>query len=190
MGLYFGWARRLESEPGLAYTVRNGERMVDTQIPFAPSDGLDHAWRYFELHANQRIAVFNFFVVISGAGATAIGAVLMAGPQWGVLGIAVGALMIVLAYLFWRLDQRTAFLVKHAERSLAAAEQDLAEYARVVSKESAATELARRDPASHGFGMWSYSRVFRASFWLGALIGAAGAGLSLARLRFWTTWPQ
>ena len=29
-------------------------------------DLLEHAWKYFQLHAAQRIAVFNFFVAASG----------------------------------------------------------------------------------------------------------------------------
>ena len=27
---------------------------------------LDYAWKYFEYHAKQRTAVFNFFIVFSG----------------------------------------------------------------------------------------------------------------------------
>ena len=39
-----------------------------------------------------------------------------------VVGIALGIFLAAVAFTFWKLDQRTAFLIKHAEQALQEAE--------------------------------------------------------------------
>src|ERR1700684_1089434 len=71
-----------------------------------PDKALDHAWRYFALHAQQRISVFNFFVVLSGVLATGIGASLQAGKSMALVAAMLGALLALFSYVFYRLDGR------------------------------------------------------------------------------------
>ena len=46
---------------------------------------MEHAWRYFELHAQQRMTVFNFYLAISGLLAAGIGMCLQQGPKFSLL---------------------------------------------------------------------------------------------------------
>lgn len=134
---------------------------------------LAHAWAYFELHAAQRITVFNYFVVFSGILATGLAATLQAAPRLASVGVALGLLLTLLSYLFWQLDRRTAFLVKHAEEAIATLEPD---GARLVGEEA-----ARSTAAANSEGLWTYKQVFRVIFLVMALVGLAGAAVCALR---------
>src|SRR4051794_23723757 len=79
---------------------------------------LAHAWAYFSLHAGQRITIFNYFVVFSGILATGLATAIQGPPRLASIGVALGLLLSLLSYLFWQLDRRTSFLVKHAEDAI------------------------------------------------------------------------
>jgi hypothetical protein len=76
-----------------------------------------YAWGYFALHADQRMKLFNFFLILSG---------LILGAFPAVKGIAAGSrvvsllplLLVLAAFVFWRLEERTRRLVKNAETAL------------------------------------------------------------------------
>jgi len=56
---------------------------MTTESQHEPSrDMLDYAWRYFSLHAGQRIAIFNFFVVLSGLSLPGLAACLQRGGPY------------------------------------------------------------------------------------------------------------
>ncbi|EKB9382313.1 TPA: hypothetical protein ACID37_006234 [Pseudomonas aeruginosa] len=46
---------------------------------------IEHAWKYFELHAQQRMTVFNFFLAIAGLVAAGIGVGLQQGSHFSIL---------------------------------------------------------------------------------------------------------
>lgn len=117
---------------------------------------LDHAWRYFELHAKQRMTTFNFYLVISGAIATGLAATLQGSNRLAWLGsVALGVLLALVAFLFWKLDQRVAFLVKHAEAALAAVESTFRDgKAQVFLTEPNATECAKKNDKGDGKRFW------------------------------------
>ena len=131
---------------------------------------LGHAWAYFTLHANQRITVFNYFVVFAGILCTGLAATLQAPDRFSFIGIALGFILMMLSFLFWKLDQRTSFLIKHAEEIIKIHEPDLAP---LVADEVGKTSKAKAED-----GLWTYGQVFRAIFIVMALIGIAGAILS------------
>ena len=76
-----------------------------------------YAWGYFALHADQRMRLFNFFLILSS---------LILGAFSAVKGMAVGSksiallplLLVLTAFIFWRLDERTRRLVKNGENAL------------------------------------------------------------------------
>jgi hypothetical protein len=144
--------------------------------PESPSakDMLEHAWRYFSLHAGQRLVLFNFFLVVSASLAAGLTACLQRGGLFLVLGIALGGLLALLSFVFWKLDRRTVFLIKHAEEALVELESVFSvSSARLVSREPARTAARER-----GFlltRMWTYSVSFRILFALMGTIGVAGA---------------
>lgn len=134
---------------------------------------LDHAWGYFALHANQRITVFNYFVVFAGVLTTGIAAAVQASREMASVGIALGLLLVLLSFVFWKLDQRTSFLIKHAEDVIRQLEPASAS---LLGTEGAKTQVAKRDER-----LWTYGRAFRTIFLVMALVGIAGTLLAGAR---------
>src|SRR5580704_14087429 len=117
---------------------------------------LSHAWSYFALHANQRMTVFNYFVIFAGVLSTGMAAAVQASPKLALIAVPLGLLLVTLSFVFWKIDQRTAFLVKHAEAILAQLEPD---NARVVADEHVKTLANKRATR-----MWTYTEAFRAIF--------------------------
>jgi hypothetical protein len=147
-------------------------------------DMIDYAWRYFDLHSGQRISLFNFFLVVSGSGTAGLAAAVEKGNLFLVLGGALGCLLVLVSFVFWKLDQRTAFLIKHAEDALIQLE------ARIPSTEA---QLVSREPArtaEHREGfvlarMWTYGTIFHFVFWAMGAVGVAGVVLSWSRFYGW-----
>ena len=82
----------------------------------SPREMQQYVWCYFELHANQRMSVFKFFIGL----ATFLTASLLAAAvqKHHVPGALLGALLTLVSLVFWRLDERTRFLIKKSECAL------------------------------------------------------------------------
>lgn len=132
---------------------------------------LDHAWRYFELHSKQRMAVFNFFVVASGAALAGVGVALEHSGRFAFLGVLLGLLVALTSFVFWKLDARGSHLIKHAEDALVRLEVSLPDAGRVVTTEA---DVGSASP------MWTFGRAFRCTFLVVAIAGLLAAGLSAA----------
>lgn len=83
-----------------------------------------YAWDYFQLHAEQRLKTFEFYIVIA--------TVLLSGYVISLkednlihIGIVIGILLIVLSFVFWKLDVRNKQLIKNAEQALKTIEDEL-----------------------------------------------------------------
>jgi len=142
---------------------------------------MDHAWRYFELHANQRMSLFNFFLAISGVVLAGLAATLQASLNFSMLGIVLGALLAVISFIFWKLDQRVSFLIKHAETALVVLEKALpVNCSRLFLLEPSHTnEVAAA--TSWWTRLWTYGKCFRLIFWVMGLTGFGGAVLSVLK---------
>ena len=142
---------------------------ADTVVPQAR----EHAWKYFELHANQRIAVFNFFLVLSAG----MAATLQGSQRFALLGVGLGVLLVVVAFVFWKLDQRVSFLVKHAESALAQIEGAFPDPSLQLFHQEPSKTAAAKDASGLWGRLWTYGQVFRLLFWAMALFGIVGAVL-------------
>jgi hypothetical protein len=134
-----------------------------------------YAWEYFKLHAQQRQSVFNFFIVISGAVITGyIGTHSQTlSPQLEDFRWVFGAALVVLTFLFWRLDNRNSSLVKLAEAHL---RNDENRWAAVLKTDTIKIfEQAGHNPErSFVFRHTStFGQNYRLIFWLYGLLGAA-----------------
>jgi hypothetical protein len=133
---------------------------------------LDHAWRYFSLHAEQRMTVFNFYVASAGLALTGLAWTLADGSTRWPLGAAAGVGAAALSFVFWRLDQRGSQLVKTAEDALVALEAGLPTAAAVTTTERSLATNA-------GWGAlstpWTFGRSFRLLFGVVSLLGIGGA---------------
>jgi hypothetical protein len=77
----------------------------------------DNAWKYFALHADQRLRTFQFYIalgtVIIGASATLLDSGNSHTPPAMLL-----LLLAFFSFVFWRLDVRNKQLIKYAEAAL------------------------------------------------------------------------
>lgn len=145
---------------------------------------LEHAWRYFEAHGEQRMTVFNFFVATAGLLVAGLAYTIQASANMWPLGLAAGLLLILIAFVFWKLDQRVSSLIKTSEDVLAQAEDRLIADAqlRMVSREREMTANTRFS----FLNSWTYGQAFRRIFLIMALIGVSGSLFSMAR----AVWPM
>jgi hypothetical protein len=149
---------------------------------------LTHAWRYFELHANQRMSIFNFFLVLSGVISTGLAASIQGSAYLGCVGVFLGILLTLVSFVFWKLDQRVSFLIKHAENALSEIECALPdECTRLFLHERGKTAVAvssGRWWSRH----WTYGRCFRLVFLIMAFVGLGGSALSMLRFADLISW--
>lgn len=134
---------------------------------------LEHAWRYFALHSEQRTTVFNFFAAAAGLTLTGLAYVLGTKNTPAQFGLAAGIAAVILSLVFWKLDQRVAQLTKCAEQVIVQLEGvALPESHRVFSLADALPVNQSRFPFR---GTWSYGRSFRILFAGVAALGLSGA---------------
>lgn len=140
---------------------------------------LEHAWRYFALHAEQRISIFNFFLILSGIVVAGLAACLQLHGPFQLLGVVLGALLALVSFTFWKLDQRTSFLIKHAENAITELEQSFPiQSSRLISSERIRTD-ENISSLSGLFRLWTYGSAFRLVFTVMGLVGVAGAFICL-----------
>lgn len=165
--------------------VASSERVDEENWTFAS----DHAWRYFELHASQRMTVFNFFTVLAGFITAGIGVTFQGSQPFAAAGVALGMLLASLAFIFWKLDQRAAFFVKHAEAAQAIAERRLPEATRVFTNEPAILS-EHRQRSSFFIKPWTFGSSFRLVFLVAAVIGVSASVFSGMRLAGVVHWDD
>jgi hypothetical protein len=140
---------------------------------------LDHAWKYFDRHATQRLQLFNFYLVVSGLLLTALAASLE-GRHSAMVGGALGSLMVLFSYVFLQLDRRTQFLIKLAEYEILEVEQ--AEGVEgIFSREPQAT-ADRKAAQNFLLRQWSYRESFRLVYGVVAICGLVGILVSVFML--------
>ena len=83
--------------------------MKDSQI----EEQRDHAWRYFQLHASQRMASFNFIVVLCALLTAGLAGAFQTKGGGHLLGVMLGLSLIVVSFVFWKFDQRVRYFIKH-----------------------------------------------------------------------------
>lgn len=143
--------------------------------------GANHAWRYFEFHAAQRITVFNYYVAASGLLATGIAIVLLGDPQFSYLGIVAGLLLLALSFLFWKFDQRVSGMIKLSEIALERYEEAALEGCeRIFCTDRQIVENSSRSYFRLK-GLWTYGMAFRLIFLLIGSTGMLGAALAAKR---------
>lgn len=130
---------------------------------------LDHAWKYFEIHADQRIKLFNFYLVIIAASGSALTYILQNKNQ-SLLGVFLGLFLIFVSYIFWKLDQRTSFLIKQAEKILKNLEKEYDSKYYLFSNED--LEFSQNNTGLNIFvKKFSYRILFNTTFLVTSILG-------------------
>jgi len=81
-------------------------------------------WNHFQVHAGQRMTIFNFYVVLSSLLSGATLTALQAQTQHNFTLCALGLGLAVIAFVFWRLDERNRLLIHCSEDALKILEAD------------------------------------------------------------------
>lgn len=86
----------------------------------------DYAWKYFALHAEQRLRTFNFFLALIAVLSGGLFAILKDGdsPAWG---MPIAGAIAFSAVIFWRIDERNHDLLSGSEAALKVLEAEMAE---------------------------------------------------------------
>lgn len=141
------------------------------------------AWDYFQLHASQRMTAFNFYIVLSSLIATGYLSSFKSDSNLQVARPLLAALLCLFSYVFWKLDQRTKFLIKHAERALKYFERTdpVDKIARLFTEEEAETD-ARKVKGWRRIMLWkrelSYSDCFNLIYLCFFIAGVLGLAFS------------
>ncbi|WP_193367894.1 hypothetical protein [Pelagibius marinus] len=148
--------------------------MVDTSTDYQVV-ARDLAWKWFEYHAGQRLAVFRFFLLVIAFISAGYVSSLLA-KEHLVSGI-LALVLLVSTFLFYRLDRRNRALVKISEAYL---KDDQAELAQQLGK-SGIKLIEISDDEKEYRSLCSFSQINKAIF---ALVGAFGAvGLIISALK-------
>ena len=136
----------------------------------------DNAWRYFEIHADQRLKMFQFFITISTALLGGSLLIVKLGKSQDFL-IILGLFSSFISFIFWKLDIRTRNLIKNAEEAIKYLDDEY-EIMDVNSAPSPLKLFTRDDYFVRGklykasvFGHFSYRRCFECVF---VVVGGLG----------------
>lgn len=116
------------------------------------------------------MALFNFFLVLSGLALTGLAYSLHEGGGLGIVAAVLGLLTSIVAFVFWKLDQRVSFLMKRAEEAIIETERYFhLPCARVFTVEERLTAKIRKGNPWRRY--WTYGECFRLVF---LIVGAGG----------------
>ena len=91
--------------------------MSDTERKNVDEIGLDHAWKWFEYHATQRMTMIRFYLIAAGGIAAGTG-VLLTTSHEDLLACLLATLGGMTSLAFKRLDNRVSDLVEIGENAL------------------------------------------------------------------------
>ncbi|MES1931395.1 hypothetical protein T35B1_02235 [Salinisphaera shabanensis T35B1] len=147
------------------------------------SEYREYAWKYFALHADQRLKAFNFFVVFTtfllGAFAALIARI---GLQ--TYCALLPAALVYVAFVFWKLEERTRMLIKTGEEALRVIDAECLEGEEkrfaplaLFATDDINTKSLAAHPKWHGH--FTYSRCFRWVYVAAAIAGLGAVGFCI-----------
>jgi hypothetical protein len=140
----------------------------------------EHVWQYFTVHASQRMAMLNLFLVLTGIVAAGLAACVQGQGVVRLLGGVLGIVLFLVAFVFSKLDARTSFLVKHAEQAMIHLEKEFpADEARLFALEAPKTAMTGLHAPV--VKMWTYGASLRFLFWTTGIAGLGGGAVSVCR---------
>jgi hypothetical protein len=133
---------------------------------------------------------FNFFVVIAALLTTGLAGTLRNDFEQHYVGVILALSLLVISFIFWKMDQRVRYLIKHAEEALKAIEEQcmtkedfLGEVALFRTEEEKTNRI--RGLPSWKFWQWhlSYAKCFESVYVVFAVLGIVGG---IAAVFKWT----
>lgn len=90
--------------------------IMDTSISEAHENVQKMAWDYFQLLAQQRVTHFNLFIVFIGAISAAFATQINESVRGNIIACVLSVIEVFLCFIFYKIDQRNKFLIKHTEK--------------------------------------------------------------------------
>ncbi len=149
------------------------------------------AWDFFQMQAGQRLTTFNFYIALSSLLSTGLAASFKDDINLPHLGVAFGLLLIFFSFIFRKLDERNAELIKGAENSLKFFEartalEDVAGEPHIAKRFTREEFETNKKKEQHSWCFWrnhySYSKCFRLVFMIFGMVGFVGLIFAGARL--------
>lgn len=141
------------------------------------SDFLKVLWDYFALHANQRIQILNFYIVLETFFITGLLTLFQLDGNLTVFRLILSASIIFFSVVFYALDKRTKEMIKFSEDALKTIEQKYSsEYSSeimIFNKEQEKTLFERRW-SWFAKKFLSYSKLFKLIYLFFTIIGISG----------------
>lgn len=127
----------------------------------------EHAWKYFEIHSQQRVNVINFFLAISGVVGAGIGLSLQQGGGFKYSAGMLSLFLFFLSFIFWKLDERVSLMIKNSEVALSLLEENFYHSeVKLFTNDKMTTSIS-----NGSISAWTYGRCFRCAF---CVVGYAG----------------
>lgn len=142
---------------------------------------VEHAWKYFILHSTQRMTLFNYFLFIMAALGAGLGATLQDSNKLAYMGVFLSFFVIVVSIVFWKLDQRTSFLIKQSEDVLIDLELRLGDGIGIFCNEE--NNLSEKNSNRSSFNkILTYGKIFRFTFFITGTVGVMGVCMSVLKI--------
>lgn len=145
----------------------------------------EYAWKYFQLHASQRMSSFNYFVTTATFLTASLVAVIKTNYLGDRLSMFLGVGLCVVSFIFWKLDQRTRHLIWLAEAALKKLEEQWSEdslksgICLFTCEEMATKEKQKKSTIPLFTWHLSYSHCFSSVYVIFAIVGFVGIVLSI-----------
>lgn len=94
----------------------------DKSEQLTSKEAITYAFNYFQLHANQRMSLVNFYIIFASLLTTGIVTASQDKFKIEILPLLLSVMLIVISFIFWKLDCRVKFILKHVEDVLKAIE--------------------------------------------------------------------
>ena len=142
-------------------------------------DDFEYALRYFEIHANQRMSTFNFFIILDALLVTALATSFDNDFSYPGVAYVISISIVAISFIFWKLDQRVRYLITHSEKALSKLEeintsknQDFPNL--ILEKNQQTLKLNKKARFCIIKAKMSYSQCFQAIYILFAIFGVGG----------------
>lgn len=141
------------------------------------SDFFKMLWDYFAIHANQRIQILNFYIVLETFFITGLLTLFQLNGELTVFRLLLSFAIIFFSFIFYALDRRTKEMIKFSEEALRNIEQKyVAQYSNKIMIFSIEQEktLSERRWSWFAKKYLSYSKLFQLIYIFFTIIGVLG----------------
>lgn len=139
-------------------------------------------WEYFVIHANQRIQMMNFFIILETFFVTTLLTLFQMEGDLGVFRFVMSAAIVFFSIIFCLLDARTKDMIKYSEKALKQLERKYSvKYGRKIMIFSIEEKKTKRDRRKSWIArkFLSYSKLLNFIFLFFSIIGCSGIFIEL-----------